>query len=76
MTTSSMRLFLWLWVPLFVQLNFIAHLAFNVITTFAHHLGLGQLPHCLQSDLWVPDSTGTHKLAVVLAGDKRNKSHS
>lgn len=71
MTTSSMRLFLWLWVSVFVQLNFVAHLAFNVISTFAHHLGLGQFPHCLQSDLWVPDSTSTHKLAVVLVRDNK-----
>jgi len=47
MSTSTVGLLLWLGDSVLVDLDFIAHLSINIVATFAHHLGLGQLPHGL-----------------------------
>jgi len=67
-SASAMRLLLWLWVSVLINLHLIAHLAFNIIATLAHHLGLGQLPNSLQAYFGVSDSARPHELAVVLFG--------
>src|SRR5688572_4922944 len=53
MSTSSVRLLLWLRVTELVNLHLVTHLAINVITTLTDHLCLGQLPNRLQANLGI-----------------------
>lgn len=71
-STSAVRLLLGLWNALLIHLHLFAHLAVNIIAALADHLGLGQLPNSLQTDLGVSDASSSDKLAVVLIYHKHS----